>query len=256
MRGVLRARPIKSAFGYPQMLVAVVVALIAGSFLAPVLPASARQRGHCPSLSRIERYRREEGLDLDLAGHPREIVARGRSLLKACRDGEHWARSSASVWGTPLRKADFKLMRFRQKVLSRWNKQFEPWLARHPDATATYAGYFANPEKGGWIYIGFTANQEALVAEMKSQLHLFGANLIRAFPYQPLYTEVELNSLLSDISEDEATAKLWNGLSIDTEHNRVEATTTKVTRLRALIAERFGPDTPVKVEFAEPIELE
>ena len=237
------------------MLVPVLVALIVGDGLTSAPPASAHERGQCPGLARIEQYRREEGLDLDLAGHPRQIAARSRALLKACRDGEHWARSSASVWGVPLRKVDFKLMAFRQKVLRLWNQQFEPWLTRHPEAAAAYAGYFANPEKGGWIYIGFTADQEALVAEMKSQLHLFGAGVIRPFPYQPLHTETELNALLANISEDEKTGKLWNSLGVDTEHNKVAVSTTQVPKLRALIAERFGREAPVEVEFGEPAEL-
>jgi hypothetical protein len=237
------------------MLVPVLVADSVANGLTSVPPASAQVRGQCPSLARIEQYRREEGLDLDLAGHPEQIVARSRALLKACRDGEHWARSSASVWGAPLRKVDFKLMAFRQKVLRLWNQQFEPWLTRHPEAAAAYAGYFANPEKGGWIYIGFTADQEALVAEMKSQLHLFGAGVIRPFPYQPLHTETELNALLADISEDEKTGKLWNSLGVDTEHNKVAVSTTRVAKLRSLIAERFGREAPVEVEFGEPAEL-
>jgi hypothetical protein len=236
------------------MLVPVLVALVVGDGPISVPPASAHERAHCPSLARIEQYRHEEGLDLDLAGHPRQIAARSRALLKACRDGERWARSSASVWGAPLRKVDFKLMWFRQKVLGRWNHQFEPWLTRHPEAAAAYAGYFANPEMGGWIYIGFTTDQEALVAEMKSQLHLFGAGLIRPFPYQPLHTEAELYALLDDISKDEKAGKLWNSLGVNTEHNKVEVTTTRVAKLRALIAERFGPEAPVEVEFGEPAE--
>jgi len=248
----MRVRPMRLRSIYALMLVPVLVVLVVGGSLTSAPPASAHERGQCPSLASIKQYRREEGLDLDLAGHPRQIAARSRALLKACRDGEHWARSSASVWGAPLRKADFKLMAFRQKVLMRWNHQFEPWLTRHPEAAATYAGYFANPEKGGWIYIGFTADQEALVAEMKSQLHLFGAELIRPFPNQPFHTEAELYALLNDISEDEKTGKLWNSLGVDTEHNKVEVSTTQVARLRALIAERFGPEAPVEVEFGEP----
>jgi hypothetical protein len=237
------------------MVVPVLVALVVvGDGLTSAPSASAHARSPCPSLARIEQYRREEGLDLDLAGHPRQIAARGRALLKACRDGEHWARSSASVRGVPLRKADFKLMDFRQKVLARWNHQFDPWLTRHPEAAAAYAGYFANPEKGGWIYIGFTDGQEALVAEMKSQLDLFGAGLIRQFPYQPLHTEAELYALVEDISEDEKTGKLWNSLGVDTERNKVQVSTTQVAKLRALIAERFGPEAPVEVEFGEPAE--
>jgi hypothetical protein len=231
------------------------VAPVTGNGLASAPPASAHESAHCPSLARIEQYRREQGLDLDLAGHTRQIAARSRALLKACQAGERWAQSSASVWGAPLRKVDFKLMSFRQKVLGRLNHQFEPWLARHPEAAATYAGYFVNPESGGWIYIGFTADQEALMAEMKSQLHLLSAGLIRPFPYQPLHTEVELNALLDDISEDTQSDRLWNRLGVDTEHDEVAVGTTQVAKLRALIAERFGPEAPVEIEFAKPLKL-
>jgi hypothetical protein len=143
-------------------------------------------------------------------------------------------------------------MDFRQKVLARWNQQFEPWLTSNPEAAAAYAGYFVNPEKGGWIYIGFTADQEAIMAGMKSQLQLFGAGLIRPFPYQPLHTEAELYALLDDIVKDEETGKLCNSLGVDTEHNKVEVGTTQVAKVRALIAERFGPEAPVEVKFGEP----
>lgn len=205
--------------------------------------------------AKIASYRKENGLDLDLAGHPQEIAARIRGLLTAWRDGERWARSSASVWGVPLRKADLELMAFRQKVLRRWSEQFEPWLARHPEASSTYAGYFADPEKGGWLYIGFTAEQETLVAQMKRELHLIGANLLRPFPYQPTHTGAELGALMNSLTEDESLRPLMNSVGIEAEINEVMVTTTKVARLRAILAERYGTDAPIKVEFGKPAVL-
>jgi hypothetical protein len=224
--------------------------------LCLVVPAASSGRAHAGregmTYAKIARYRRENGLDLDLAGRPKAIAARIDGLLAAWRDGEHWARSTASVWGAPLRKADLKLMSFRQKVLRRWNEQFEPWLARHPEADATYAGYFADPEKGGWIYIGFTAEQESLVARMKRELHLIGPGLLRPFPYQPAHTEVELGALMESLSEEESLWKVMNSIGLEAKINKVTVTTTKVARLRAILAERYGPDAPIQVEFGEP----
>jgi hypothetical protein len=236
-------------------MVLAVVALI----LCLVVPAASSGRAHgrreVMTYAKIARYRRENGLDLDLAGRPKAIAARTHELLAAWRDGEHWARSTASVWGAPLRNADLKLMSFRQKVLRRWNEQFEPWLARHPEADATYAGYFADPEKGGWIYIGFTAEQRSLVARMKRELHLLGPDLLRPFPYQPAHTEAELGALTESLSEEESLWKLMNSIGIEAKINKVTVSTTKVARLRAILAERYGPDAPIKVEFGGAVEF-
>jgi hypothetical protein len=217
-----------------------------GSIAAPL--AGARG-GRAPTFKSIAEYRRQEGLDLDLAGHPKEIAARIRGLLRAWREGDKWARSSDSVWGAPLRKADFRLMNYRQEVLRRWGNQFEGWLARHPEAASTYAGYYANPEKGGWIFVGFTAEEDKLVAEMKRELHVFGPGLIRPFPHQPRYTEAELDALQNSIIEEESSEPLWNSLGIETEANKVTVTTTQVAKVRAVLAERYGTEAPILVGF-------
>jgi hypothetical protein len=217
------------------------------------LPAPTADAGRNNlTFAEIKEYRQEEGLDLDLAGHPKEIAARIRGLLDAWRAGEKWARRTASVWGAPLRPADRKLMAFRQTVLARWHKQFEPWLARHPQADATYAGYYADPESGGWIYVGFTAEQEELVAKMKRDLDLIGPGLIRPFQFQPTYTEAELGALEGLLIEDKSLLNLINSLGIETELNMVSVSTEHVAKLRAILAERFGVDAPIEVEYGEP----
>jgi hypothetical protein len=218
------------------------------------MPAAARPTRQV-TYADIATYRQKEGLDLDLAGHPGEVAARIRGLLAAWRDGEHWARRTASVWGVPLRKADLKLMRYRQEVLHTWIEQFEPWLARHPEAAATYAGYFGDAERGGWIYVGFTADQAKLVARMKRELHLVGARLINPFPFRPVHTEAELSALEGSITEDESLWKLMNSVSIDAQRNQVTVSTTKVVQLRTILARRYGLDAPIEVEYGGPIEF-
>jgi hypothetical protein len=248
-------RPKRSMSGRGFLAALIVTALFASlaAIAVPTSPAGARP--HAPTFAAIKEYRQREGLDLDLTGHPGEIAARIRGLIAAWRAGDHLARSTASTWGVPLRKADLKLMEFRQTVLRRWGDQFEPWLARHPQADATYAGYFANPESGGWIYVGFTAEQAALVAKMKHDLHLVGPGLIRPFPYQPAHTEAELGALQESISEDDSLWKLMSSMGIETELNEVRIASTHVAKLRAILAERYGADAPIQVEFGLPPEL-
>jgi hypothetical protein len=216
--------------------------------------AQAHGRQHL-TYAKIKEYRQKEGLDLDLAGHPKEIAARIRGLLEAWRKGEHWARSTASVWGAPLRKADLKLMSFRQTVLRNWDTRFEAWLARHPEAATTYAGYYVNPENGGYIFIGFTSEQSARVAEMKSQMKLLAPGLIRPFTYQPSYTEAELQGLMEEITGEESLWKDMSTIGVDAEHNKVSIMSTKIAKLRAEIVAKFGPGLPLEFEYGEVVLL-
>ena len=237
----------------PRALIAVVLLLLAIGALSASADGARGGGRPAPTFAGIKEYRQREGLDLDLVGHPREIDARIRGLLKAWREGDKWARSTASVWGAPLTKADRKLMSYRQKVLRIWGDQFEPWLARHPEAAATYAGYYGNPEDGGWIYVGFTAEEGAWVAKMKSELHLLGPGLIRPFPEPPTYTEAELEGLAESLGEDESLWKLMSSIGVETEANKVSIMTTNIAKLRAKITELFGPGLPIEFEYGKVV---
>jgi hypothetical protein len=109
-------------------IAALAVAVVLGVMLIVIAgrPAAAGASRRSLTYAEIREYRQQEGLDLDLAGHPKELAARIRGLLAAWRAGEPWARRTASVWGAPLRPADLRLMEFRQTVLARWSKKFEP----------------------------------------------------------------------------------------------------------------------------------
>lgn len=206
-------------------------------------------------LGQIIRDRRDEGLDLDLAGDQGAIVRRAKSLLAAWKRGDPVARwtSLEEAFGMPLRAFEQAELEYRDVYRERFQDLVEEgdWVERN--APDTWAGYELDYAAGGIIYVGFTADQDAYLAKLRKRL--IAPERFQPFPVPPTYTEAELMRIENEFVENETNWDLANMVSINYLANKVEVGTQHVARMRRQIAARYGPEAPFLVVFVGPIEL-
>lgn len=212
-------------------------------------PGTHRERANF-DMGYMRSFRREMGLDEDLQGDQAAIDRRIHGLVRAWRRGDPVARVSADQYGQPFRAADQCRLEFRDELLERTASALERWVPRH--AADTYAGYEIDDEHGAIFYVGFTGDQEVQLTAFKSQMRLFAPKHIQPFPVPPLYSERALLKLEEEAFEppDSPLARLVNSLKILVLPNKIEVGTEHVTKVKRLLAERFGADAPFLVVFA------
>jgi hypothetical protein len=191
------------------------------------------------------------GLDLDLEGDRRAIVRRAQGLLGAWRRGDPVARwtSMEEAFGMPLAAAEQVELEYRDAYRERFQDLVEggSWVARN--APTTWAGYEIDEAAGGIIYVGFTAEPEAMLEKLKR--HLIAPDRFKPFPIPPTRTEAELEEIWLSFPRPKSPLRgLVNETGIDYLANKVEVGTEHVARVRRLIAAEYGPEAPFEVVFA------
>jgi hypothetical protein len=209
-----------------------------------------------PRLRAIISERAYEGLDLDLDGNRKAILRRAKLLRAAWLRGEPVARWTAleEAWGMPLRPQDQVEMEYRDTYREHFQDLIEEgdWVEKN--APSTYAGYELSDSEGGIIYVGFTAEQDAMLERLKSRL--IAPERFKPFPVPPTRTEAELEEIWSNFPpEDSPLWDLVNSTHIDYLANKIAVGTEHVARVKRLIANLYGPDAPFKVVFSHPAVL-
>jgi hypothetical protein len=204
-------------------------------------------------LREIIAARAEDGLDLDLAGDREAIVRRARQLQQAWLRGDPVARwtSEEEAFGMPLRAFEQAELEYRDRYRERFQDLVEDgdWVEKN--AASTWAGYEIDSRAGGIIYVGFTAEPEAMLEKLKRLL--IAPDRFRPFPVPPKYTERELWHILETFWPDSGPlSRLINSSGIDYLANKVEVGTEHVARVRRLLAELYGPEAPFEVVFEGP----
>jgi len=209
-----------------------------------------------PRLRAIVSERASEGLDLDLDGNRKAILRRAKQLRAAWLRGEPVARWTAleEAWGMPLRPQDQVEMEYRETYREHFQDLIEEgdWVEKN--APSTYAGYELSFSEGGIIYVGFTAEQDAMLEKLKSRL--IAPERFKPFPVPPTHTEAELEETWSNFPpRDSPLWGLVNSTHIDYLANKISVGTEHVARVKHLIATLYGPDAPFKVVFSHPAVL-
>jgi META domain len=198
-------------------------------------------------------FRHNFGFDRDLHENRRAIKRRFHKLLRAWRRGNPVARWTVSSLGLPLSAREQRELDYRERYIDHNATAIERWASRH--AVSTYAGYDVDHMHGGVFYIGFVGDQEAQLAAFKNQVGPLAPDRIKSFPMPPTHSERELYALLDKLLEDSALWRTANSMGIDTLANKIEVGTEHVEATKTFLAERYGPDAPLKVVFARPLVL-
>jgi hypothetical protein len=215
-------------------------------------PRSYQQRPR--RIGQIVEDRAYYGLDRDLEGDRAAIVRRAKGLLQAWRRGDPVARwtSEEEAFGMPLTAAEQVELEYRDTYREHFQDLIEEsdWVKKN--APDTYAGYELDEAAGGIIYVGFTAEPEAMLEKLKQRL--IAPDRFKPFPVTPTYTEAELEKIW--FAFPPRKSPLWgliNETGVDYLANKIEVGTEHVARVRRLIAARYGPDAPFEVVFARPV---
>lgn len=198
-------------------------------------------------------FRRDFGLDLDLAGDDAAIDRRIRDLVQAWVRGNPVARVTAAEFGLPLRPEDQAELEYRDEYLERDAEAIERWGRRH--APDTFAGWHLDHEGGGAFYIGFVGDQEAQIAEFERQVKVLAPERIKPFPTPPRYSHRQLEAFegdLLDLWETSKALRLVNSIGTNDFANRVEVGTRNVAKVRQALADLFGPENPALVVYEPP----
>lgn len=206
--------------------------------------------------SEIVSQRAWYGLDHDLAGDRAAIVKRAEGLLAAWRRGDPVARWTyeEEAFGMPLRAFEQTELEYRDTYREHFQDMVEggDWVKRN--AASTWAGYEIDEVAGGIIYVGFTAESEAMLEKLKRRL--IAPDRFQLFPVQPKYTEAQLMRIWDSFPSPKSP--LWglvNMSGIDYLANKIEVGTAHVARVRRLIEAEYGPEAPFEVVFARPLVL-
>jgi hypothetical protein len=196
------------------------------------------------------------GLDRDLDADRAAIVRRTQGLLAAWRRGDPVARwtSEEEAFGMPLRAFEQVELEYRDAYREHFQDLVEgsDWVKRN--AASTWAGYELDEAAGGIIYVGFTAEPEAMLEKLRR--HLIAPDRFRLFPIKPRYTESHLEAIWESFPAPKSP--LWdlvNMSGIDYLANKIEVGTEHVARVRRLIAAEYGPEAPFEVVFSRPAVL-
>ncbi len=141
-------------------------------------------------------------------------------------------------------------MEYRERYIAQADTAIPRWAERH--AGSTYAGWATEPEKyGGTIFVGFTEDQAAHYDALKREVALIAPERIVPFPAEPTYTISELETVFERTPTFFGTklGRLMNSVILNVLANRVEVGTEHVAKVRRLLTERYGADSPYLVIF-------
>lgn len=204
-----------------------------------------------PSVAKIERFRREHGLDLDLNADNVAIEARATALRQALRDGDPAALVARRTWGVPLRDIDLRELEYRLHYNIEGSAVLREWF--NNNASGTYAGHWIDEVAGGLIYVRFTGDQASQVAALRSAPSVLAPERIVGYDVPALHSMAELLALQKLIS-----AEVWNlgsvgrlitRVGIDIQENRVVVGALDPGSVASALADRFGPEVPLSVVY-------
>jgi sugar lactone lactonase YvrE len=205
-----------------------------------------------PTFERVQRFREEFGLDLDLKGNERAQVERINNLIAAwdspgSPEGAV-ARASAEKWGVPLRKVDVEEMEYRERYLAQDEEAIEAW--GFENAPGAYAGWTVESAAGGIVRVGFTSEQASRVAAMKSYFEshgLLAANRIQPATTTPTNSLVSLEQMASQLMTTGSGHGTIQRIAVNEKASRIDVDAANAASAEAYVAQRLGAGAPVRV---------
>lgn len=204
-----------------------------------------------PTFEQIRQFREEFGLDLDLKGNERAIAERIFNLIDAWHEPGtpegQVAQASWEKWGVPLRAADVAELEYRERYIEQDAAEITTWAAGN--AKTSYAGWNVENAAGGIVRVGFTAEEAAHVAALKSYLASQGVPAVdRVEPASspPSYPLVSLYEMAEKLMSSPGAGTL-EVVSVDEAADRIDVEALQQGPAESWVRERLGSGAPVQV---------
>lgn len=220
----------------------------------PYTPPPTGSELEQPTFEKVQRFREEFGLDLDLKGNERAIVERINNSIAAwdspgSPEGAV-ARASAERWGVPLRAADVTELEYREWFYEIDAARIDHWLEE--TTPNSFSGYYLDQRHGGIMYVGFLGNQTEQLAQLKSSLSLVAGERLQIYPIAPTVSYMTMRaygeSVSSTVEANPTLSELVVSLKETEDGKAVHVGSPNVARVETLLHELL-PSVPVAVEY-------
>jgi len=150
-----------------------------------------------------------------------------------------------------MRPADVAEMEYREWYIETNIPQIETWAENHQPNT--YAGYYVDHRSGGILRVGFTQNQESIMAALQQEVPLNAPDRLGSYSAGPAYSRLSLQATMAGVESawdsDGALDKVITSAGIDERNNTVEVTGTDVGLIDSRLRAAFGQQVPITVLY-------
>jgi tripartite motif-containing protein 71 len=209
-----------------------------------------------PTFEEIAEFREEYGLEIVFpVKNETELAERINNLIG------YWhnpntplgavARASWERWGIPLRPEDAAELEYREWFYNLNAERIDQWVeAANP---SSYAGYYIDHRAGGFMRIGFLANQAEELASLETSLSLVGGNRLSVYPTPPTVSYLEVRataqSVLGAVESNSTLADLVVSVEDDEAGKATRVGTPHVAQVEGILDQMLGANAPVAVEY-------
>ncbi|HET9675961.1 MAG TPA: hypothetical protein VFP21_00485, partial [Solirubrobacterales bacterium] len=207
-----------------------------------------------PDFASTKLFREDHGLDLGKSMTSAETTRLVLELLYEWEAQVPTAVAAVNGWGIPMRAPELNEMEWRREYVAQASEFIPQWAEEH--AASTYGGFYVNEREGGKIYVGFTENQQALVAALKASGGLLNPEKVFEYPTPPTRSVLSMEELeqavVNSLATNSAAEEATTGLELSDDGKRIEVGATNPSLVEQFLNSQFGAGAPISV-FARPV---
>ena len=164
------------------------------------------------------------------------------------------AVAAVQNWGVPMRAPELNEMEWRRSYINQAAEVIPQWA--EANAPNSYGGFYVDEREGGNVYVGFTENQQALVASLRGSGGLLDPEKLREFPNPPTRAigsmegleEAVVGALATNASAEQATT----GIELSDDGQIVRVGATNPSLVEQVIRGQLGSNAPIQVVADAP----
>lgn len=208
----------------------------------PTQPPPDPEAPERPSFDSTKRFREEFGLDRN---HPLNQSEMNKLVLELLYEWE--AQLAPAVyavenWGVPLRTPEIEDLEYRERYIQQAVELIPSWAEEH--AASSFGGYYVDQSEGGKIYVGFTSEQSAQLAALKSELALINPAQVLQYANPPVTSlssaEGTEGGVEGALMESQSALAATSSISTDPATAKVQVGATDPSLVQSYLNGRFG----------------
>jgi YD repeat-containing protein len=208
-----------------------------------------------PTFESTKQFREDYGLDRGKSMSKSEQTRLILELLYEWEAQVPTAVTAVANWGIPMRAPELAEMEWRREYTNNAAEVIPQWAEEH--APTSYGGFYIDNKAGGKIYVGFTENQQALVAALKASGSLLNSGQVFEYPVSPVRSVANIEELEQSVATALSTNATANeatiGIELSADSKRIEVGATNPSYVEQFLQSQFGPSAPIVVAAQSPL---